>query len=106
MIECERRFGSKNSIQSLTLSPRSTRSKTQSLPSRRLAKCSLKFFPSFAEQQTAELLRLLASFCKRRYSFGKARKIDDNVIRCEGTRIQVVGEIKVDRFHALGFSVL
>ena len=53
-----------------------------------------------------ELLRLLASFCKRRYPIGKSRKPDDNVIGNLHTRIQVIWEIKVNRFHALGFSVL
>ena len=54
----------------------------------------------------AWLLRLLASFCKRCYSIGKSRKPDDNVIGNLRTRIEVIWEIKVNQFQALGFSIL
>jgi orotate phosphoribosyltransferase-like protein len=55
-------------------------------------------------KKTAEtfttLLRLFASVG------GKSRKIDDNVIGCVRTRIEVVREVEVNRFHTLRFSVL
>jgi hypothetical protein len=53
-----------------------------------------------------ELLRMFASISKSGYSARKSWKFDDNVIGCLRTRIEVVWEIKVNRLHALGFSVL
>jgi hypothetical protein len=61
-------------------------------------------------KKTAEtfttLLRLFASVGESRHSLGKSRKIDDNVIGCVRTRIEVVREVEVNRFHTLRFSVL
>ena len=63
--------------------------------------CSEKRAEAFTD-----LLRMFASISKSRYSALKSWKLDDNVIGCLRNRIEVVWEIKVNRLHALGFSVL
>ena len=53
-----------------------------------------------------ELLRMFASISKSGYSARKSWKFDDNVIGCLRACTELVWEIKVNRLHALGFSVL
>ena len=82
------------------LVPRFTNRKDVGFPWKRSSKLTSK------RSCTTRLLRLFAAACKCCHSARKSRNVNDHVIGRLRTRIQIVGEIKVNRFHTLGFPVL